>query len=235
MNNRRDFDREYFEGIYTHLKKEKSPVLKSFFNLLILKKPKIEKLLDEGCGEGEFLEICQRTKIKCFGVDISSYALSRAKEKVKGNFLAIDLEKKKLPYPDNFFDTVTAFDLLEHLRKPEFCLREVCRVLKKDGVFFATTPNADFFLAKALGKVIPGDNTHVNLQGVGYWQAKLKQTGFSETEIKGCLLFGFPPSLDFRWFLKRLGLPVCTRPIFSSILRFTPELFIFSKKMEVHL
>lgn len=230
MTTEENYGKKYFEGIYAHLKKEKELIFHSFFQLLSFRKKRLEKILDLGCGEGDFLKICYGKRIECYGADISSYALKKARKRIKTQLKKLDLEKERLPWPAGFFDAVTAFDLLEHLHSADLLLAEARRVLKKEGVFFATTPNADFFLAKVLGKIIPGDRTHVNLQGVGYWQAKLKQAGFSETGIKGCLLFGFPPSLDLRWFSKRLGLPVCTRPILFPILRFTPELFIFARK-----
>ena len=46
----------------------------------------------------------------------------------------------KLPFKKNFFDGVLAIDILEHLEKPRLALKEVNRVLKKDGVLQAHVP-----------------------------------------------------------------------------------------------
>ena len=119
------YAQQYFKGIYAHLKKEKKLIHRSFLNLLLAQNRKINNVLDLGCGEGDFLKICQEKKLKCFGADLSSYALKKAKEKVRGEFKKINLEKEKLPWPDEFFDAVTAFDLVEHLKKTNFLFAEV--------------------------------------------------------------------------------------------------------------
>ena len=230
MSDSKNYGREYFEGIYAHLKKEKGLLLESFLTLLFPRAEEIKRILDLGCAEGGFLEICQEKGIDVYGVDISAYALKKAKKRVKGELIRLDLENEKLPWPDGFFDVVTVFDLLEHLRSSNLLFSETQRVLKRGGLFFATTPNADFILAKSLGKVIPGDKTHVNLQGSKYWLDQLEKANFSKIEIKGCLLFGLPPSLNLRHFLRRLKIPVLTRPIFFPILSLTPELFLFAWK-----
>ena len=230
MNTKASYGKEYFEGIYAYLKKEKSPVLRSFFDLLISEQAGIKKILDVGCGEGEFLEICQKAGTECFGVDISNYALKKAKGKVKGKLASVNVETEKLPYPDEYFDTITSFDLLEHLRNPGFLFRELKRVLKKDGLLFLTTPNGDYWPAGFLGHFVRDDPTHINIQGKKYWCKYLKKAGFSSIKIKGSLLFGFPPSLELRHLFKRIRIPVLTRPIFFPILPLTSELFIFARK-----
>lgn len=230
MPDEASYGREYFEGIYTYLKKEKSPVLKSFFDLLISEQKGIGKILDIGCGEGEFLEICQNTGLACFGVDISSYALKKAKSKIKGELLQVDVEREKLPYSDNFFEAITSFDLLEHLKDPSLFLTEVRRILKRDGVLFLTTPNGDYWPAGFLGHFVKDDPTHINIQGKKYWCQYLKKAGFSKIETRGSLLFGFPPSLALRHIFKKIKLPVLTKPIFFPIIGLTSALFIFSRQ-----
>lgn len=225
------YGKKYFEGIYAHLKKEKKLVLKSFFDLLFLEKKGIKNILDLGCGEGDFLTICQKAGVEGYGVDISSYALDKARKKLTCELKKLDLGKEKLPWPDGFFEAVTAFDLVEHLRSTDLLFSEVLRTLKKGGIFFLTTPNAGFFLARLLGRIISGgDSTHVNLQRIKDWSRQLEKAGFSRVEIKGCLLFGFPPGLDCRHYLRKLKWPVLTKPIFFSIKGLTPELFIFARK-----
>lgn len=225
------YGEKYFEGIYAHLKKEKKLILKSFFDLLFLEKKGIKNILDLGCGEGDFLTICQKAGVEGCGVDISSYALGKARIKFRGELKKLDLEKERLPWPDDFFEAVTAFDLVEHLRNTDILFSEAHRILKKGGIFFLTTPNAGFFLAKLLGRIIPGgDSTHVNLQRKKDWLRQLEKAGFSKVEVKGCLLFGFPPGLDCRHCLRKLKWPVLTKPIFFFIKGLTSELFIFARK-----
>ena len=46
----------------------------------------------------------------------------------------------ELPFEDNSFDMVCAFDVVEHIEDDALALREIYRVLKKDGYVFLTVP-----------------------------------------------------------------------------------------------
>lgn len=98
--------------------------------------------LDVGIGTGEFT--CQMSeKImseKTYGIDISSESVRMAK--IKGIIAKnIDVNNEKLPFPDNFFDVITATDVIEHLNNSDFFLEEVNRVLKHNGYFLVSSPN----------------------------------------------------------------------------------------------
>lgn len=45
----------------------------------------------------------------------------------------------KLPFPDNSFDVITLFMVMEHLYDPLRAIKEFRRVLKKDGILIGTT------------------------------------------------------------------------------------------------
>lgn len=46
-----------------------------------------------------------------------------------------------LPFPDNFADVITAFDVLEHLTETWLCVTEIYRVLKPGGIVVIDCPN----------------------------------------------------------------------------------------------
>ena len=55
-------------------------------------------------------------------------------------------------FPPAAFDFVVAFDVLEHLPRIEEDVALIRTVLKSRGMFFASVPNIESFVAKAMGK-----------------------------------------------------------------------------------
>ncbi len=102
----------------------------------LLKQSKKEKILDIGCGSYPYFLMNTNFKER-FGVDPSINSA------VKGiNLQKLDVSKQKLPFKDNFFNAVTMLAVFEHLdnKKIPFVLKEINRVLKKDGMLVMTTP-----------------------------------------------------------------------------------------------
>jgi SAM-dependent methyltransferase len=64
-------------------------------------------------------------------VDISEY---------ESPDVLLDLETSPLPFPRDSFDTILAFNLLEHIYNHEHVLREAARVLRRDGTFYLWVP-----------------------------------------------------------------------------------------------
>jgi ubiquinone/menaquinone biosynthesis C-methylase UbiE len=106
-----------------------------------------EKLLDIGCGGGDFIFMVKNKFKECYGVDVSSMRIKQAKQKVKD-----DAESKKfafhendvdegLIFPDSFFDVVTCIAVLEHVFNPPNLVEEIFRVLKPGGIFIVEVPN----------------------------------------------------------------------------------------------
>ncbi len=59
---------------------------------------------------------------------------------VKNGFPAFHSTLENLELPNNSIDTIGAFDVLEHLEKPEILLSEIFRVLKPGGTFVCSVP-----------------------------------------------------------------------------------------------
>lgn len=98
-----------------------------------------KKILDLGCGEGTRL-VNLTTKGERFGVDISDYAIKKARKKYpEVRFIKTNIER--LPFSSNFFDLVYSMFVIEHVANPEKVLREAVRVLKNGGTFIIGAPN----------------------------------------------------------------------------------------------
>ena len=120
------------------------------------------RILDIGCAYGFFLKHLPPTFEK-FGMDISSFAIRKARAAVpKGKFSIGDISKRTA-YSSRSFDVVTAFEVLEHVIKPSSALREIKRLLKPDGIAIFSFPNT----ASIFGRILfPMDKTHVNTSNI---------------------------------------------------------------------
>lgn len=103
-------------------------------------------LLDIGCGEGFFLFNASKAGYTTKGIEISQYAAEYA-----GREFGLDVEVKpfeELQYPENYFDVVTLWQVLEHVPHPIVVLREVHRILKPEGLLVTSTPDIESIMAK---------------------------------------------------------------------------------------
>lgn len=108
-----------------------------------------KKILDIGCGFGWFeLNVLKRGCSEISGIEISSNDLKTAKENIKDKRAIFKIGGAlKLPFKDNYFDTIVAWEVIEHIpdSKEDKMFKEVYRVLKKGGVFYLSTPYDSFF------------------------------------------------------------------------------------------
>ena len=97
-----------------------------------------QKLLEPGCGRGEFLNGFQKLGMQCYGLDLSPEAGSMLEgvEVKKAN-----LDNEPLPFENNYFDFIYHKSLLEHLWHPDHFVKESLRILKPGGVLLSLVPD----------------------------------------------------------------------------------------------
>ena len=94
------------------------------------------KILDVGCGTGNFSLELARLGARVTGIDISEPMLTRARSKAQSECLAIDFRRadaRRLPFDDNAFDAVVSVTALEFVPDLREALTEAFRVLKPGG------------------------------------------------------------------------------------------------------
>lgn len=107
------------------------------------------RILDVGCGRGVLLNRLVAQGFETFGTDINEDA-------VRGNDPQTDIriisELSEAAFPDEFFDCVVVWHVLEHLIDPAGTMREIERITKPGGVLIIAVPNYSSLQAKIWGK-----------------------------------------------------------------------------------
>ncbi len=134
------YDREYYTGKkrgYKHHLTESlfGTILRnlaSFYRAALIKlfiNPKT--CLDVGCGNGKLIYYLRKLGIEAYGIEFSKTALELAQEQIRSYIKEGDMIK--IPYPNNSFDLVVTFDVLDHLDRGKIkpAIHESIRVSKK--------------------------------------------------------------------------------------------------------
>jgi len=113
------------------------------------------RLLDIGCGSGQFLDAMRkRPGWSVAGIDTSPIAVSAARELLGLEVYRSDIDSA--PFPPASFDVVTMWDVFEHLYDPLHALETIRNLLKPDGVLIIRTPSLDSWDAALFGRCWAG-------------------------------------------------------------------------------
>jgi len=113
------------------------------------------KLLDVGCGTGFIIHLAVGLFDEIHGVDITPAMMQRVKTD-KGNITLHQSTAEAMPFADASFDAVTAYSFVDHVADQGALLREIARVLRPGGVFYADLVPSRLFWA-ALSGLSPQD------------------------------------------------------------------------------
>ncbi|MSQ41835.1 MAG: class I SAM-dependent methyltransferase [Dehalococcoidia bacterium] len=97
------------------------------------------RVLDLGCGVGEYVRAFERAGALALGCDIELPRLVEARRRGATGLAAAAAES--LPYRDGSLDVVVLNEVIEHVRDERATMREVRRVLAPGGVCIVYAPN----------------------------------------------------------------------------------------------
>ena len=185
-----------------------------------------QKLLDFGCGKGEFSIVLSKIGYEVFAFDISPNNISIAKrlaskyEMAERTHFQVGVAEV-LDYPSDYFDVVVGTDILHHVEISQ-ALSECSRVLKKGGIAIfheqVRVPVFDTLRETRIGKwLVPRE---VSLEH----HVTQDEKKLSADDLKLIKSFGLHSSIQQFLFLSRL------ERFFSS-----PKVSSFFEKVDFYL
>ena len=91
-------------------------------------------ILEIGCGKGTLLLRLREWGARIVGCEVSDFMLTESR-RLHGPLPIAQSDGVNFPYPDDCFDVVLSFDVLEHIPDTDRHLVEVKRVLKPGGCY----------------------------------------------------------------------------------------------------
>ena len=105
------------------------------------------KILDVGCGRGNFLKASKQLGFECCGIEIDEFgSLDLGKDII---FLRGHLED--LPIQEGTFDAVSIWHVLEHTLNPAAAIKKAAQVLRPGGIIAIAVPNFGSFQSYVFG------------------------------------------------------------------------------------
>jgi len=163
-------------------------------SLFVKRLVKQGKLLDIGCGTGDFLYHMQRRKFCVTGIEPNINARDSAVSKYQ---LDVRDEDSINNFERNYFDVITLWHVLEHVHFLNERLEQIHKILKSEGYLFVAVPNFNSKDCNHYGKYwaaydVPRHLYHFNLSSL---PEAVGRFGFKLINIKPLLFDAFYISL----------------------------------------
>jgi 2-polyprenyl-3-methyl-5-hydroxy-6-metoxy-1,4-benzoquinol methylase len=108
------------------------------------------KILDIGCGNGATLSLLKKIGWGVYGVDIDRHAIALARRTGLSN-VKLGTYKSLKEHPDEYFDVIRLYEVIEHLDRPDDCIELAFTKLKKGGELIIGTSNFDSLVRRVFG------------------------------------------------------------------------------------
>jgi 2-polyprenyl-3-methyl-5-hydroxy-6-metoxy-1,4-benzoquinol methylase len=169
------------------------------------------RVLEIGCGVGEFSRLLAERGARVIGADISAVAVKETGDQLKGyeGAEAIVADICAIPFRDESFDLVVSLETIEHSPDPRKALAELVRVTRRGCRLIVSSPNyVNFIGLYRLAKRISGRQFSEAGQPINKWTTllgtvwRLKRLGCQIDIVDGthfALPIPFWRSLDISW------------------------------------
>ena len=125
-----------------------------------------EKILELGCGAGEFLSILCKYPVKAYGIEHNESLVQKARQaglEVEKDFP----ESEEHIFKNAPFKAFTSFNFLEHQPKPLTYLRAIYNNLEEEGYGLITVPSFEYILEQnSFYEIIPDHIAYYSMDSI---------------------------------------------------------------------
>lgn len=169
-----------FAEIYNYVKKIN---IKNKYKIAVGNLDSEIRILDIGCGVGDFLLYAKENGCNTTGIEPSENARKIAEKKLNCKILSPE-ELENIP--DNSFDIITMWHVLEHVADLKTEIQHLQRILKKDGRLILALPNyksydAEYYKDKWAAYDVPRHLNHFSQDSINNI---FKETNLQLIDIK---------------------------------------------------
>jgi len=149
-----------------------------------------DRILDVGCGRGDFTEGFKELGMSVYAIDAEKSIHNTSTISVN----IVDVEKEVFPFADSYFDFTFSKSVVEHIWDPEHFIKEQLRTLKTGGKLICLTPD---WISQLY--IFYNDHTHKRPYTTEGMKDLLKIMGLKDVESQ--LFYQLP----YVWKYPRLG------------------------------
>lgn len=112
-----------------------------------------KKILEVGCGQGEYLRIWKNYDVRAVGIEFDAELVTKAREEGLEVYKAF-AGSSETELPEAPFDAFVQFNFLEHQPHPNEMLQCIYHNLTEDGVGLVTVPSLEYILQNGYYELI---------------------------------------------------------------------------------
>lgn len=177
--------------------------------------PGERRLLDIGCGTGQFLMVARDCNWQCHGLEIGTASATYAT-----NELGLDVQQGSLydtVLDSETYSLISIIEVIEHLENPVQALQVIHNALMTDGLLLLTTPNFNCLFRRLFGPgwwVVNCEDEHIMMFDLESLTGILEENGF---DVVNSSIQGLDPIGMIRQWRKGRGRGTNIDPVSATL------------------